>query len=162
MGHNRFMFATGIENSYPTIKLPDGSTKRVDELEKTYHYKLWREDFQLVKEMGIECLRYGPPYYSTHIGPGQYEWSFADETFALLKELGITPIVDLCHFGVPDWIGDFQNTEWAIHFAEYAKAFAKRFPSLQFYTPVNEIFIAALFLHSMGSGTNGFQAIRLS
>ncbi|MEJ7684476.1 MAG: hypothetical protein WKG06_42845 [Segetibacter sp.] len=30
----QFMFATGIENSYPTIQLPDGSTKRVDELEK--------------------------------------------------------------------------------------------------------------------------------
>ncbi len=29
---NKFMFATGIENSYPTIKLPDGTTKRVDEL----------------------------------------------------------------------------------------------------------------------------------
>lgn len=28
------MFATGIENSYPTISLPDGSTKRVDEMEK--------------------------------------------------------------------------------------------------------------------------------
>jgi len=25
------MFATGIENSYPTIQLPDGRTKRMDE-----------------------------------------------------------------------------------------------------------------------------------
>jgi len=29
------MFATGIENSYPTILLPDGRVKRVDEMEKT-------------------------------------------------------------------------------------------------------------------------------
>jgi hypothetical protein len=34
MAGNKFMFATGIENSYPTILLPNGSTKRVDEMEK--------------------------------------------------------------------------------------------------------------------------------
>ena len=39
------------------------------------------EDFALVRELGLEYLRYGPPYYSTHKGPGSYDWSFADETF---------------------------------------------------------------------------------
>ena len=144
------MFATGIENSYPTILLPDGKTKRVDEMEKTGHNQRWKEDFNLVKELGIEFLRYGPPYYKVHLGPGQYDWSFTDETFKYLQELNITPIVDLCHFGVPDWIGGFQNGEWPVHFAQYAKDFAKRFPYLQFYTPVNEIFIAATFSAQWG------------
>ena len=58
---SKFMFCTGIENSYPTILLPDGTTKRVDEMEKCNHYKMWKKDFRLVKEMGIEFLRYGPP-----------------------------------------------------------------------------------------------------
>ena len=146
---NTFMFSTGIENSYPTI-ISDGKKIRVDELEKTNFYNRWKEDFSLVKEMGIKFLRYGPQYYSTHIAPGQYYWEFADETFMELKRLGITPIVDLCHFGVPDWIGDFQNTDWPYYFAEYAKAFATRFPDLQFYTPVNEIFIAATFSAQYG------------
>lgn len=144
------MFATGIENSYPTIVLPDGKVKRVDEMEKAHHYSYWKEDFNLVKEMGIEFLRYGPPYYKVHLGPDRYDWSFTDETFKYLQELNITPIVDLCHFGVPDWIGSFQNTEWPLHFAQYAKAFAKRFPYLQFYTPINEIFIAATFSAQYG------------
>ncbi len=141
----KFMFATGIENSYPTIELPDGSQKRVDEMEKTKHYKYWKTDFQLTKEMGINFLRYGPPYYSVHLGPGQYDWSFADETFNALKELQITPIVDLCHFGVPDWLGNFQNPGFPEHFAEYAVAFAKRYSWCRIYTPINEIFIAAMF-----------------
>jgi beta-glucosidase/6-phospho-beta-glucosidase/beta-galactosidase len=145
-----FMFATGIENSYPTIGLPDGTTFRVDEMAKTKHYDCWREDFQLVKEMGIEHLRYGPPYYACHLGPGRYDWSFADETFAALKAMGITPIADLCHFGVPDWIGNFQNSDWPGYFAEYAKAFATRFPWVKFYTPVNEIFVAATFSAQFG------------
>lgn len=147
---NKFIFATGIENSYPTIQSPDGSTIRMDEMEKACHYKWWQEDFRLVKEMGIEFLRYGPPYYTAHVAPGKYDWSFTDETFSRLKELGIIPIADLCHFGVPDWVGDFQNTDWPYHFAEYALAFAKRFPYLQFYTPVNEIFIAATFSALLG------------
>lgn len=144
------MFATGIENSYPTIRLPDGSTKRVDEMEKTSHYKRWKEDFDLVKDLGVDFLRYGPPYYKVHTGINQYDWSFTDETFRYLQEIGITPIVDLCHFGVPDWIGNFQNPEFPVHFAQYAKAFAKRFPYIQFYTPINEIFIAATFSAQYG------------
>ena len=144
------MFATGIENSYPTIKLADGSSKRVDEMEKCCHYKNWKKDFELTKDLGICFLRYGPPLFKTFLGPGKYDWDFADQTFAYLKQLEITPIVDLCHFGVPDWIGNFQNPDFPQYFEEYAKAFAQRFPHLQFYTPVNEIFIAATFSAQYG------------
>jgi beta-glucosidase/6-phospho-beta-glucosidase/beta-galactosidase len=145
-----FMFATGIENSYPTIRLPDGTTHRVDELEKTGHYERWREDFDLVKGLGIEFLRYGPPYYRVHTGPGQYAWDFTDQVFGYLRELGITPIVDLLHFGLPDWLGSFQNPAFPEHFAAYAQAFAERFPDLQFYTPINEIFVTAMFSAQYG------------
>jgi beta-glucosidase/6-phospho-beta-glucosidase/beta-galactosidase len=139
-----FMFATGIENSYPTI-LWNGKTQRVDEMAKTGHYRRWKEDFHLVRDLGIHHLRYGPPYYTTHAGPGKYDWSFADETFNELERLHIIPIADLCHFGVPDWAGNFQNPDWPPLFAEYARAFAERFPWVKYYTPVNEIYIAALF-----------------
>src|SRR5688572_7010294 len=150
MSGNKFMFATGIENSYPTILLPDGTTFRVDEMEKTDHYKCWETDFELVKQSGIEFLRYGPSYYKTHLAPGKYDWGFADETFNRLKELHITPIVDLCHFGVPDWLGNFQNPDFASQFADYAAAFAERFPWVQLYTPVNEMFICAVFSAKYG------------
>ncbi len=150
MNHSKFMFATGVENSYPTIILPNGKVKRVDEMEKTGHYHNWQQDLELVKQLGIEFLRYGPPYYSTHLAPGHYDWAFSDETFEKLKQLEITPIVDLCHFGVPDWIGNFQNSEFPQLFSEYARAFAERFPHLLFYTPINEIFITALFSAQYG------------
>lgn len=147
---HRFMFATGIENSYPTISLPDGTTIRVDEMEKTGHYEYWREDFRLVKELGIEYLRYGPPYYRAHLAPGRYDWSFADETFNALREMGIEPIADLCHFGVPDWIENFQNPDFPGYFAEYARAFAERYSWVRLFTPVNEIYVAATFSAQRG------------
>jgi beta-glucosidase/6-phospho-beta-glucosidase/beta-galactosidase len=109
------------------------------------HYDLWRTDFDLVEDLGVCFLRYGPPLHTTWRGPRKYGWSFADETFGDLKRRDITPIVDLCHFGVPDWLGDFQNPDFPELFAEYARAFATRFPWVQFYTPVNEMYVCALF-----------------
>ncbi|MBF9222831.1 family 1 glycosylhydrolase [Hymenobacter ruricola] len=138
----QFLFATGIENSNPTIQ---NGKLRVDELEKCKHYQYWQKDFDLVEELGINFLRYGPPIHTTWLGPGKYDWSFADVTFQDLLRRNIAPIVDLCHFGVPDWIGNFQNPEFPELFGQYARAFAQRFPWVQLYTPVNEMYICAVF-----------------
>ena len=141
------MFATGIENSIPKIK---GGRVRVDEMESCGHYRHWRKDFDLVEELGLRFLRYGPPIHTTLIGPDKYDWEFADVTFAELKRRDIVPIVDLCHFGVPDFIGDFQNPDFPEIFARYSAAFARRFPWVQLYTPVNEMFICAQFSAKYG------------
>jgi len=142
-----FMFATGVENSIPTI---DHGKTRVDELEKCHHYDRYEEDFDCVAELGIRFLRYGPPLHRAWLDEGRYDWSFADVTFASLKRRGIIPIVDLCHFGVPDWVGSFQNDDFPVLFASYARAFAERYPWVQLYTPVNEMFICAMFSAKYG------------
>ena len=137
-----FMFATGIEGSCPTIH--EGRT-RVDQLAKSRHYELWKTDFDRVEELGITFLRYGPPIHRSFVGPGKYDWDFADLTFGDLLRRDIAPIVDLCHFGAPEWIGNFQNPDFPELFAQYARAFAERFPWVQLYTPVNEMYVCALF-----------------
>ena len=101
-----FMFATGIECSNPTIE--NGRVRR-DLLEECGHYEKWREDLSLVHEMGLKVLRYGLPIHKVFLGPGKYDWEFADLAMNEIKRLGITPILDLLHFGVPDWLGNFQN-----------------------------------------------------
>ena len=60
-----------------------------------------------------------------------------------MKRLKIAPILDLLHFGVPAWLGNFQNPELPLHFADYAEAVARRYPWVRFYTPVNEIYVTA-------------------
>jgi len=141
------MFATGIENSSPTIK---NGRERVDEMEKCRHYERWLDDFERVQELGLCFLRYGVPLYRVFLGPAKYDWSFSDMTFAELRRRAILPIVDLCHFGVPDWIGNFQSPDFPQLFAQYAEAFAQRFPWIQLYTPVNEMFVCAVFSASYG------------
>ena len=142
----RFMFAVGIECSCPKI---DGGA-RVDELRDTGHYELWQMDLKLVRELGLRYLRYGPPIYRIFRSKDDYDWSFLDPVMHEMRRLGIVPIIDLLHFGLPDWLGDFQNPEWPNYFAEYARRFAERYPWVRYYTPVNEIYVTALFSAAFG------------
>jgi beta-glucosidase len=142
-----FMFATGIVNCSPTI---NNGRVRVDEMDLCGHYDLWQVDFDKVQELGISFLRYGIPLHRVYLGPGRYDWSFSDLAFGDLKRRDIIPLADLCHFGVPDWIGNFQNPEFPDLFARYAAAFARRYDWVQLYTPVNEMYICAQFSAAYG------------
>jgi beta-glucosidase/6-phospho-beta-glucosidase/beta-galactosidase len=136
---NEFCFVVGIECSYPKVR----GVGRRDMLEETGHYERWREDLHLIKELNVCMLRYGPPYHRVSIGADRYDWEFTDQVFTEMHSLGLMPIVDLLHFGLPDWLGDFQNPDFPEHFGAYALAFAKRYPWVQWYTPVNEIYLCA-------------------
>jgi beta-glucosidase/6-phospho-beta-glucosidase/beta-galactosidase len=132
------MFATGIECSYPTI---DGGRWRRDQLAETEHYRYWRRDLELVRELGLRYLRYGVPLHLIYRGEDKFDWSFTDEVMAGMRRLGIEPILDLCHFGVPDWLENFQNPALPEALAKYARAFAERYDWVKFYTPVNEMYV---------------------
>src|SRR5690606_28104098 len=67
LDHLRFMFAVGIECSYPTIE----GNYRVDQLRDTGHYEHWKTDLRLVRDLGLRYLRYGPPLYKVFTGPGE-------------------------------------------------------------------------------------------
>jgi beta-glucosidase/6-phospho-beta-glucosidase/beta-galactosidase len=135
-----FVFATGIECSYPTI---EHGRWRQDEMEATGHYRHWRKDFELAHEIGVTHLRYGPPLHLIFLGPGRYDWTFTDLVMPALRDLGLEAIVDLCHFGVPDWLENFQNPKVPDALSAYAQAFAARYPWVRFYTPINEMFVCA-------------------
>ena len=140
------LFATGIENSYPRI----AGGARIDQMDASGHTTRWRDDFALAHSVGVQALRYGPAWYRTNPAPGRYDWSSADEQMQWLRTSGLTVIADLCHFGTPDWIGGFQDPALPVHHAAYARAFARRYPWVRHYTPVNEIFVAATFSAMLG------------
>jgi beta-glucosidase/6-phospho-beta-glucosidase/beta-galactosidase len=135
-----FIFATGVECSYPATE--HGKWRR-DEMAETRHYRLWERDFELSRDIGVTHLRYGPPLHLVFTGPGQYQWDLVDGPMADLEANGPEPIIDLCHFGLPAWLGNFQNPEIVAALAEYAEAFAERYPWVRFYTPVNEMYVCA-------------------
>jgi beta-glucosidase/6-phospho-beta-glucosidase/beta-galactosidase len=60
--------------------------------------------------------------------------------------LGITPIVDLFHYGSPTWIeGGIMNPIFGEMQSWYIKTFAQRYPHITYYTPTNEPYICATF-----------------
>lgn len=157
-----FIFATGVENSYPMTMVKDALGKerpfRRDQMRETLHYDFWKKDFALVRELNISYLRYGPPYYLIQKRSGECNFVLkpedigATEKFDMqerldeLHRLNITPIIDLCHFGLPDWVEEgFQDRSWPDKFADYAAAFATKFPNVYLYTPINEIYVTANF-----------------
>jgi beta-glucosidase/6-phospho-beta-glucosidase/beta-galactosidase len=132
------MFATGIDAAMPKL-----NGRRLDQLEKSGHYDRWREDLDLVRDLGTRYLRYGLPFHRVHLGADSFDWEHTDAVFGYLREHDVIPIAELCRFGVPDWIGDFQNPDFPLLFAGYARAFAERYPWVQLYTPISTIFLTA-------------------
>jgi beta-glucosidase/6-phospho-beta-glucosidase/beta-galactosidase len=139
-----FMFATGIENSAPTIM--EGRLRR-DQMEECGHYRHWKTDLGLVAHLGIRTLRYGVPLHRTWLGPGRYDWEFADQAFGELRRLGIDPVADLCHFGVPDWVGNFQNPDFPALFGwwnEQARDFRSYVTALKHLARANVLAMHAI------------------
>jgi beta-glucosidase len=68
-----FLFATGIENSYPTIQ--NGRVRR-DQMEECGHDDQWQGDFELLGNLNIRILHYVPPLHKTFLGQGRYDLSF--------------------------------------------------------------------------------------
>src|SRR5690349_3138008 len=100
---NRFLWATGIEDTF--ITAPFAKTGRhLDEYELTGHYDRWSEDLNLMAELGVAAARYGIPWHRINPAPGVWDWSTADGPLNRMLELGIAPIVDLVHYGLPPWI----------------------------------------------------------
>jgi beta-glucosidase/6-phospho-beta-glucosidase/beta-galactosidase len=130
-----FNWLTGFECSYPN---------GVDELEKTQHYTHWGSDLLKVKSLGVKSLRYGVPWHRIHTAPGEFDWTWIDGPMQMMQDLGLTPIVDLVHFGTPRWLeGAFANDAYPAAAAEFALHFALRYPWVKYYTCVNEPSISA-------------------
>jgi beta-glucosidase/6-phospho-beta-glucosidase/beta-galactosidase len=164
-----FCWATGIEDTF--IAQPWAGTGRsLDEYELTRHYERWEDDLLRVRELGVPAVRYGIPWHRVHLGPGRFDFGFADRTLGWLLDHGVAPIVDLVHYGTPLWLeGAFLHPDYPRHVAEYAAALAERFRGrLRWFTPMNEPRIAAWYAGQIGwwppnaRGAAGFLRVLLA
>lgn len=131
-------FAVGIENTFVPQTRP--GHRALDEYELTDHYRLWKEDLDLASATGAEAIRYGIPWYKIEPEPGRFVWAWLDRVIDRLTMLGLTPIVDLMHYGTPLWLeNEFLNASYPQRVAAYAVAVAERYAGVvDTYTPLNE------------------------
>jgi beta-glucosidase/6-phospho-beta-glucosidase/beta-galactosidase len=147
-----FLWATGIENTFvPQTRL---GHRALDEYQLMGHYQHWREDLGLVRDLGLQAVRWGVPWYRVEpFQPGEYDWRWTDQVIPyMVEELGLVPIVDLMHYGCPFWLRrEFASAEYPSAVAAYASAFAERYHKLvRWYTPLNEPIITALMCGQRG------------
>lgn len=101
--------------------------------------------------LGVTHWRYGMPWRLTEVEPGRYDWHLWDRALAACERHGLTPVVDLCHFGLPDhYPAGFSDRAWVDGFVRYVEAFLERYPEPRWFTPVNEPYITALHSAYLG------------
>ena len=117
----------------------------VDQIVLTGHqHRL--DDLDRFANLGITTLRY-PVLWERVVptDPAQPDWSWTDERLSRLRDLGIRPIIGLCHHGSgPRWTG-LLDPEFPRHLARYARAVSERYPWVDAFTPINEPLTTARF-----------------
>ena len=128
--------------AHNTNKIKGGATGDV----AVDHYHRWREDVDLMKQLGLNAYRFGVSW--ARVQPdGRSAWNargreFYDRLIDALVEAGITPLVTLCHYDIPQALvgqGGWINRDMADWFADYATAMAKRYGDrVRWWTTLNE------------------------
>lgn len=163
-----FLWATGIEDTFITAPWPK-TGRTLDEYELTGHYDQWESDLGLMQEIGVAAARYGIPWHRVQPSRDQWDWDWMDRAFERLLALGIEPIVDLVHYGLPSWIDDaYLHPDFSRYMSEYAARVADRWRGrVHAYTPLNEPRITAWYCGRLGwwpphrRGWSGFVAVML-
>jgi beta-glucosidase len=146
-----FLWAGGIEDTFVPQTRP--GHRSLDEYELMGHYKHWKEDLRLTKDVGMNALRWGVPWYKVEPEKGSFDWSWTDQVIPyMVDELRILPIIDLMHYGCPFWLNkEFANKDYPKYVADYAAEFASRYKHLiKWYTPLNEPIINSLMCGMRG------------
>lgn len=146
-----FLWAAGIENTFVPQVRP--GHRSLDEYELMGHYAHWREDLALARDLGLQAMRWGVPWYKVEPEPGKFDWRWTDEVIPyLVEDLKLLPIIDLMHYGCPFWMQkEFANKDYPQYVTRYAVAFAERYKNLiTWYTPLNEPIINSLMCGMRG------------
>jgi beta-glucosidase len=149
-GWSSFTWAVGEESSDPIVLRRD-EPYRVDELAGSGHLERQDEDLGDIAALGVEVIRYGIPWRLVETGPGLYDWTLWDRSLEACRRHGLEPVVDLCHFGLPDHLPGFCDPSWIEPFLRYVDAFLDRYPQPRWFTPVNEPMTTALFSGRLGA-----------
>lgn len=146
-----FQWLAGIEDTFITAASPK-TGRTLDEYELTEHYARMHDDLDLFAELGLRAVRYGIPWHRINPAKDVWDYTSADRPLERLLELGIRPVVDLVHYGVPAWIeGAYLHPDFAAYMAEYAGRIAERFQGrIHTYTPLNEPRITAWYCGRLG------------
>jgi dTDP-4-dehydrorhamnose reductase len=122
-----------VGNNYFSQMDRNGHAARIDDLER-------------FASLGISAIRY--PLLWELIAPNgtsSIDWSWSDGRLLQLKERGVTPIAGLVHHGSGPAHTSLIDAHFPEYLAQFAHEAARRYPWVEYYTPVNEPLTTARF-----------------
>ncbi|QWK21418.1 GH1 family beta-glucosidase [Thermus antranikianii] len=129
------------------------------------HYRRWREDLALMKELGIGAYRFSIawprvlPEGKGRVNPKGL--AFYDRLVDGLLEAGITPFITLYHWDLPlalEQRGGWRSRETAYAFAQYAELVARSLGDrVPFFATLNEPWCSAFLGHFTGEHAPGLR-----
>ncbi|HZZ75240.1 MAG TPA: family 1 glycosylhydrolase, partial [Puia sp.] len=116
-----------------------------DQLAYSGHYER-KDDIEHFASLGIKAIRY-PILWEKHEPQYQQkiDWRWTDGQLKIIQDNGMIPIAGLLHHGSGPLFTNLLDPSFPQLLAEYAYRVARRFPWLQYYTPVNEPLTTARF-----------------
>lgn len=144
------LFAVGIEDTFIAQEYP--GRRKLDEYEMTQHNQFWHSDLGLAAEAGARAIRWGIPWYRVNPERGEFDFSWIDRVADRFEEVGLTPIIDLMHYGTPLWLErSFDDPDYPKLIAEYAAAVAERYRDrFTVFTPLNEPLLNVIYCGEFG------------
>jgi len=116
--------------------------QRKDYVAATGHDVHLKADLAAAMELGIGVVREAVRWPQVDLGGGRYDWSSVKAVQDCATACKITPIWDLCHYGLPDGCDPFTD-DCRKRFVDYCRAAAEIITSSAegpyFFTPINEI-----------------------
>lgn len=116
-----------------------------DQLDYAGHYDR-NNDINLFGELGLNKIRY-PILWEKHQPEqgAEIDWSYTTKRLAAIQSKNIEVIAGLVHHGSGPAHVNMTDDSFVHGLAEYAGRVARRFPHINYYTPVNEPLTTARF-----------------
>jgi len=142
-------FMTGFECS--TFVWQD--RQRKDYVIATGHDRHLQADYEAAMDLGIGVVREAIRWPVVDLGHGRYDWSSVKAVQDAATACKMTPIWDLCHYGLPDDCDPFED-DCRLRFTDYCRE-AARFVTGSaeppfFFTPINEITFFSVAASDLG------------
>jgi beta-glucosidase len=142
-------------------KIEDGSSGEI----ACDHYRLWRDDVSLMKDLGLHAYRFSIAWPRViPAGHGRANTAGLDFYSRLVDELlskGIEPYATLFHWDLPQALqdkGGWANRETAEAFVEYADVVSRRLGDrVKNWITHNEPWCISLLSHQIGKHAPGLQ-----
>ena len=121
-----------------------GDTWRDQAIETGHKFR--REDIDLMADLGITRVRFPIVWEAVAPDrPDEFDFEWADDRLAMLRERGIEVIGGLLHHGSGPHYTELLDPEFPTKLAAYAARVAERYPWIEYWTPVNEPLTTARF-----------------